>query len=197
MIEKIVSLDKELFVFLNGLGSESFDGMWVIITQQIYWIPFFAYLLYLAQKKMGTKQILYILLFVSLIVLFTDQFTNFVKHHFYRLRPCNDLEIKDVIRIVLHRNSFSFFSGHASNSMAVATFLFLILRKHYKYFGLIFFWPLIFAYSRIYLGLHFPVDILTGYAVGAIVGYVFFKIYQTTKKRYFPIQILDEKEPNL
>lgn len=197
MLEKIISLDKELFVFLNGLGSETFDGLWLIITQQIYWIPFFIYLLYLAHKKLGTKQILYILLFVSLIVLFTDQLTNFVKHHFYRLRPCNNPEIKDIIRIVLHRNSFSFFSGHASNSMAVATFLFLILRKEYKYFGLIFLWPLIFAYSRIYLGLHFPIDILTGYAVGASIGFVFFKIYQSTQKRYFPIHILDEKEPDL
>ncbi len=188
MLEKIISLDKELFVFLNGLGSESFDGMWLIITQQIYWTPFFIFLLYLAQKKMGTKQILYILLFVSFIILFTDQFTNFVKHHFDRLRPCNDPEVKDIIRIVLHRNSFSFFSGHASNSMAVATFLFLILRKQYKYFGLIFFWPLIFAYSRIYLGLHFPTDILTGYVVGATVGFVFFKLYQNLQKKHFPIE---------
>lgn len=188
MLEKIITLDKELLVFLNGLGSESFDGMWLIITQQIYWIPFFIFLLYLAQKKMGTKQILYILLFVSFIILFTDQFTNFVKHHFDRLRPCNDPEIKDIIRIVLHRNSFSFFSGHASNSMAVATFLFLILRKQYKYFGLIFFWPLIFAYSRIYLGLHFPTDILTGYVVGATVGFVFFKLYQNLQKKHFPIE---------
>ena len=187
MLEKVISLDKELFVFLNGLGSETYDGLWLIITKQIYWIPFFLYLLYLAHKKIGTKQILYILLFVSLLILFTDQSTNFVKHHFFRLRPCNNPEIKDVIRVVLQRNSFSFFSGHAANSMAVATFLFLILRKKYKYFGLLFLWPLIFAYSRIYLGLHYPSDILAGYLFGTINGFLFFKLYQFFQKKYFPV----------
>ena len=128
MFEEIVRLDKELLVFLNGLGSDAYDVFWLGVTQQFFWIPFFVILLFLVYIKIGVKQTLYVILFVGLIILFTDQLTNFVKHHFYRLRPCNDPEIKDIIRVVLHRKSFSFFSGHASNSMAVATFLFLIFR---------------------------------------------------------------------
>ena len=133
MIEKLVKLDRELFIFLNGLGSETYDGLWLIITQQVYWIPLFLILLYFVHKKIGTKQTLYILLFVSLIILFTDQITNLVKEHFLRLRPGNNPEINTIIRVVQKRTSYSFFSGHASNTMAVASFLYLIFRKKFKF----------------------------------------------------------------
>ena len=186
MIEKIVNLDRELFIFLNGLGSETYDGLWIIITHQVNWIPLFLLLLYFVHKKIGTKQTLYILLFVSFLILFTDQMTNLVKHHFLRLRPGNNPEINTLIRVIQKRTSYSFFSGHASNTMAVASFLFLIFRKKFKYFGFIFFWPLIFAYSRIYLGLHYPSDILSGYLFGGIMGFLFFKLYQIVQKKYFP-----------
>lgn len=185
MIEKIVTLDKELFVFLNGLGSETYDGLWLVITKQLNWTPLFLLLLFLAYKKFGTKQTLILLLFVSVLVLFTDQVTNLFKHTVQRLRPCNNPDLKSIIRIVQHRNSFSYFSGHAANSMAVTTFLFLIFRTHYKYFGILFLWPLLFAYSRIYLGLHFPLDILSGYIFGLMVGILFYKLYQFVQKKYF------------
>ena len=70
--------------------------------------------------------------------------------------------------------------------MASTVVVFMILKKHYKYAFLLFFFPLIFAYSRIYLGLHYPLDILTGYTVGAILGYSFYKLYQLVLKKYFP-----------
>ena len=186
MLEKILSLDTELFVFLNGLGSPAYDGLWLFITKQSNWIPLFLLLLYVIFKKIGAKQTLYLLLFVALLVAFTDQMTNLVKNGFQRLRPCNNPEINSFIRVVQVRNSFSFFSGHASNSMAVATFLYFTLRSYFKYFGLIFLWPFIFAYSRIYLGLHYPGDILTGYLFGFTFGFLVFKLYKTAQKKYFP-----------
>ena len=163
MLEKILTLDTELLVYLNGLGSPAYDGLWLFITRQSNWVPLFLLLLYVIYKKLGVKQTLYLLLFITVIVAITDQTTNLFKNGFQRLRPCNNPEINTVIRVVQVRNSFSFFSGHASNSMAVAAFLYFVLRDKIKFFGLIFVWPLIFAYSRIYLGLHYPGDILTGY----------------------------------
>jgi len=186
MLEKILSLDTELFVYLNGLGSETYDGLWLMITKQINWIPFFILLLYLIFKKLGTKQTLYLLLFVAILLTITDQITNLFKYSFQRLRPCNNPEINSFIRVVQFRDSFSFFSGHAANTMAVSTFLYLILKRHIKYFGLLFLWPLIFAYSRIYLGLHYPIDIIFGYLCGFIFGFLMFKIYQAVKQKYFP-----------
>lgn len=178
MLEKIIELDKSLFIFLNGLGSVPFDPFWEFITKQARWTPFFLTILYFANKKISRKkELLYILLSVGLIVLVTDQFTNLVKFYFQRLRPCSEPELAGMIRIVKSSDTFSFFSGHASNSMATMTFIFLLIRKYYKFAFLVFLFPLIFAYSRIYLGLHYPSDILTGYTVGLIFGILFYKLY--------------------
>lgn len=178
MLEKIIALDKKLLVFLNGLGSSTYDNLWLIITKQAYWTPFFLFLAYLLYKKIGIKKLGIVILFIAFILLCCNTSVEFFKATFQRLRPCNDPEIKDIIRIVHQSDTYSFFSGHASNSMATMMFLFLILKKYYKYIFLIFLYPLIFAYSRIYLGVHFPTDIITGYVFGAIFGFVFYKIYQ-------------------
>lgn len=186
MLEKLLCIDTELFVYLNSLGSDSYDPFWLLITKQFNWIPLFVFFLYLVFKKTGGKQTLILLLFIAALITFTDQTTNLFKNGFQRLRPCSNPEISSIIRIVQSRSSFSFFSGHASNSMAVATFLFLILRRYYKYVFLIFLWPLIFAYSRIYLGLHYPLDIFSGYVFGILSGFLMFKIYSKLQAKYFP-----------
>ncbi|SHG09574.1 undecaprenyl-diphosphatase [Flavobacterium segetis] len=187
MLEKLLTLDTDLFVFLNGLGSSTYDALWLLITRQSNWIPLFLLLLYVIFKKLGGKQTLYLLFFVAVLVTFTDQMTNLFKNGFERLRPCNNPEINSFIRVVQVRNSFSFFSGHASNSMAVATLIYFTLRSYFKYFSLLFLWPFIFAYSRIYLGLHYPIDILTGYLFGFVFGFLMFKIYKIAQQRYFPL----------
>jgi undecaprenyl-diphosphatase len=183
MLEKLVALDKDLFVFLNGLGSSTYDGLWLIITKQLNWLPFFLVVFYFLYKKVGTKNLLMILVFIAGLILVCDQSANLFKNSVQRLRPCNDPEIKDLIRIVKSSASFSFYSGHATNSMATMFFVFMIIRKHYKYAFLVFLFPLIFAYSRIYLGLHFPLDILTGYVFGLLYGFLFYKLYCYLQKR--------------
>src|SRR5690606_13282348 len=135
---------------------------WLFITNQLYLTPIFLFIFYLLLKKIGWKNLGIVLLFITLIILICDQTTNLFKYGFERLRPINDTDINENLRILIRRSSFSFFSGHASNSMASTLFLFLIFRKYYKYAFLLFLFPLVFAYSRIYLGLHFPTDILTG-----------------------------------
>lgn len=178
MLEKIIHLDKELFVFLNGLGSETFDGLWLAITKQFYWTPLFLVIFYLLQKKLGWKNFGIYILFTAVLIFVCDQTANLFKDYFQRLRPCNDEEIKHIIRIVKSSDTFSFFSGHAANSMATTVFTFMILKKHYKHVYLLFLFPLIFAYSRIYLGMHFPGDILTGYAFGVAFGFACYKLYK-------------------
>jgi undecaprenyl-diphosphatase len=183
-LEQLLHLDKELFVFLNGLGSESFDGFWKIITVQLYWTPFFIGVFYLLQKKVGWKNLGIIFLFLAVLITFTDQVTNLFKNGFQRLRPCNDTDVNQIARIVESRKSFSFFSGHAASSMASTLFIFLIIRRYYNYSFLLFLFPLIFAYSRIYLGLHFPLDILSGYIFGMFSGLFFYKLYQGFMRKY-------------
>lgn len=186
MIEKILNLDQQLFVFLNGLGSETFDGFWLLITKQISWIPFFLLIAYLVFKHLGWKHAVLILVTVALLVTLTDQSTNLVKEHFHRLRPGNNPKLAHVMRIVQQRNSYSFFSGHAANSMAVSIFLFIVLKRYIKYMGFLFLWPLIFAYSRIYLGLHYPLDIMCGYLWGSMMGLLVFQLYRFARNKFFP-----------
>lgn len=179
MLEKIIQLDRELLVFLNSYGSPTFDGLWMIITKQAYWTPIFLIFFYLLQKKLGWKNFGFYILFTALLILLCDQTANLFKDYFQRLRPCYDPLVMDIIRIPGKKSpSFSFFSGHATNSMATTVLTFMILKRYYKHAYLLFLFPLIFAYSRIYLGLHFPGDILTGYAFGATFGFIFYKLYQ-------------------
>ena len=178
MLEKIIELDKELLIFLNGLGSPTFDGLWLIITKQLNWAPIFLFVLYLMQNKLGWKRFGYYILFMAFLILLCDQTANLFKWYFHRLRPCNDETVNHIIRVVKASPSFSFFSGHATNSMATTVFTFMILKKFYKHAYLLFLFPLIFAYSRIYLGLHFPSDILTGYVFGATIGFICYKLYR-------------------
>lgn len=186
MIEKLLEIDRDLFIYLNSLGSEQFDGLWLVITQKSSWIPVFLIILYLLYKNLGWRHSLLIIFSVAGLLTLTDQTTNIAKMFFERLRPGSNPELAELIRAVQKRNSFSFFSGHASNSMAAAFFLFRVLHPYIRYMGFIFLWPVIFAYSRIYLGLHYPFDIFCGYIWGILMALVMLRIYVNFRDGFFP-----------
>lgn len=178
MVEYLVHLDKKLFVFLNNLGSTPFDTIWLLITKQTNWIPFFLILLFILFKKLGTKKLGIVILIIASLITFTNEITDIIKFSVQRIRPCNDDTLVGLIRVVKDSDTFSYFSGHASNSTASMVFVFLILRQYYKYSYLIFLYPLIFAYSRIYLGLHFPLDIISGFIFGGFTGFLFYYLFE-------------------
>ena len=185
MFDYLLHLDKKLFIFLNNLGSTPFDGIWLLITQQINWIPFFLILLFILFKNLGTKKLGIAILTVAVLITFTNEITDIIKFSVQRIRPCNDDTLIGLIRVVKDSDTFSYFSGHAANSTAAMMFVYLILRKYYRYSYLIFLYPLIFAYSRIYLGLHFPLDIVSGFIFGGLIGVLFYKIYMRIISKYF------------
>ncbi len=184
MLDYLIYLDKKLFIFLNNLGSNPFDEIWLLLTNQLNWIPFFLILLFILYKKLGAKKLGIAILIVAALITFTNEITDVIKFSVQRIRPCNDEKLIGLIRVVKDSDTFSYFSGHAANSTAAMMFVFLILRKHYKYSYLLFLYPLIFAYSRIYLGLHFPLDIISGFIFGGFTGIVFSKIYNKIVKKY-------------
>lgn len=186
MVDQLLQLDRELLIYLNSFGNENWDGFWLFLTKQINWLPVFVLFGYLIFKNLGWRHMVMILICMAFLIALTDQTTNFFKNGFERLRPCNEPALDNLIREVQTRKSFSFISGHASNSMAAATFLFLILKPYVRYIGFIFLWPLIFAYSRIYLGLHYPGDILCGYIWGILMATLMWQIYKFARHKYFP-----------
>ncbi|PJR03703.1 phosphatase PAP2 family protein [Avrilella dinanensis] len=184
MWEQIIQWDKDLLVFLNGLGNETWDFFWLYITKQLNWWPLFLVILYLLYRKLPLKQLILLLLTLTLFFVFTDQMTNLVKNTVQRYRPVNDPELTDVIRNVKGSASWSYFSGHASNSLGAIFIIFMAMKNYYKKAWLLFLFPLIFAYTRLYLGLHFPLDILSGYLFGLLSGYLFFRLYVYVCNRY-------------
>lgn len=188
MLDKLIEFDRSVFVYLNSLGSEAFDPFWRLITNQLSWIPVFAILLYLAFKRLGWRHAVLVILMIAVVVALTDQSVNLIKSTIQRLRPVNEPALEGLMRIVERRRSFSFVSGHAANSMAVAFLVYRILHPYIKYVGFFFIWPAIFAYSRIYLGLHYPGDILMGYLWGLFTGFLVLKIYIYLRDRFFPKQ---------
>ena len=183
LLEILIQKDKELLVFLNNLGSEQWDSFWLLITKQLYWTPLFLLIFYMIFKTFGLKKGGFIVLSVIILVAFSDQFTNFLKDYFQRLRPNNDPEINHLLRNFIQPQSFSFTSGHATTSIFFTVFIILLLRDYYKYTYFLLLFPLVFGYSRIYLGVHFPLDIFIGFIVGTILAILYYKMFSIVFKK--------------
>ena len=186
MLESILEKDEAIFLFLNSLGSERWDQFWLIVTHEYTFVPLYGMLLFLIYRKYGLKPLLMMVLVIAAMITFTDQMTNVFKDSFMRPRPCRVEDLMDQIRFIAVRcGKYGFFSGHSSNSMAAAIFGGLVLRPYFK--GLTYylvFWSFIVAYSRIYVGVHYPLDILCGLVFGALSGYAFFKLNTYLLKRF-------------
>ena len=135
MLDKLKELDTELLIFLNNLGNESWDYFWLAITDKYTFLPLFLVVIFLLFKENGFYKLLLILLSISLLILFTDQFTNLIKDTFERLRPCRVEELQQYLRnIDIYCGEYGFFSAHAANSIAVTTLIITNFKFSYKKF---------------------------------------------------------------
>ena len=186
MIEELLKLDTQLFLFLNSLGNESWDEMWRIITEKWSSIPLYVFLLYLVYKDLGLKGAFIVLVVAAILVVASDQLANLFKYGVERPRPCQEESLKGLMRFVADRcGRFGYFSAHASSSMGAAVFIGLLLKPSYKYIPfLLLFWALLLGYSRIYLGVHYPLDVITGMAFGGILGWLAFKLQSVLRSRF-------------
>ena len=180
MLDRIKQIDTELLIFLNNLGNKSWDPLWVSITDKFTFLPLFILIIFFLFKKNGTKGLLVILLFISVLILFTDQFTNVVKDFTQRLRPCRLDELQGLLRdIDIRCGKYGFFSAHAANSISVTIFIINCVDESVKKFlkPVLILWVMIFSYSRIYLGVHYPLDTIFGLSFGIFSGFLFKFIY--------------------
>jgi undecaprenyl-diphosphatase len=172
MMETFIQMDKDLFLFLNGIHNPLADQIMWYISRTMTWIPLYLLLLWVLFKKLNLKRFLYALALIALMIVISDSGSvHLFKNVFQRLRPCHDPSLEGMVHIVKNKcgGQYGFISSHAANTFAVATFFFMILRSRIAIFLLVV-WAAIVSYSRIYLGVHFPGDVLGGLIWGAIAG---------------------------
>lgn len=175
MIEILTSLDNQILLFFNGNHTPFFDEFMSLITGKWIWIPFYVFLLEMLFKRLGPKKAAYALLAVTLAIVMTDQIcASVIRPWAGRLRPCNpDNPIFGLITIVkdIHPGGYSWPSCHAANTFALATLLSLLIRSR-MFTVFMFAWAVMVSISRLYLGVHYPTDILSGAAFGSVFGYL-------------------------
>jgi undecaprenyl-diphosphatase len=172
MLETLLSIDRSLFFFLNGLHSSFVDPIMFWGTQSLIWLPLYLFLLYLVIRQYKWQS-LWILLFAAIMILVSDQLSNVFKDWLARPRPTFEPGLTGIHTVNGYTGGQNgFYSAHASNTLAIAIFLILILQSRYKYFmPLILFWAAFMSYTRIYLGVHYPLDIFAGWLAGSLIGF--------------------------
>lgn len=185
MIAWLLEADQAFFLFLNGLHHPWLDPVMVFISGKFSWLPLYLLLLFFIIRQYGWESVR-ILLFIALLISMSDQLSvKAFKLVFERLRPCHEPELQGLIHLASGRcgGSFGFVSSHAANSFALASFVFLLFKTNWKYTGMFAFgWAAVVSYSRIYLGVHYPADILGGALLGIACGYFVWLLYQLSKR---------------
>ncbi len=185
MLEFLKNIDTQLFVFLNGIHSPAWDKIMWWITGTNSWIPMYAIIVGYIIYKFRWKAII-TLIFIAMVVTLTDQISvHGFKEVFQRLRPCHNPELKNIVHLVNNKcgGKFGFVSSHAANTFGVAFFLSNLFKN--KYFSIfIFLWASVVSYSRVYLGVHYPFDILGGAALGSILGFLVYIAHNFTQRKF-------------
>ncbi|MBK7029948.1 MAG: phosphatase PAP2 family protein [Bacteroidales bacterium] len=172
MIDALKELDTRFLLFLNSFHNSFFDQLMWLVSDKFTWVPLYIWFLWLLYKKYKSKFWM-VLVMITLMIVLSDQMANLFKNGFMRLRPSNEPAIRHLIHIVngYTGGPYGFYSGHAANAFAVATFVILMLGKEMKYLVWICLsYATLVSYSRIYLGVHYPLDVLTGAIAGILTG---------------------------
>jgi len=185
-------LDQQLFLFLNSHNSPFWDTVMYAISGRVIWAPvYLSILLYLGFKY--KRKFLIIIPFIIIAVTLADQVSvQLFKNIFIRLRPCHEPSLAGMVHLVKGEcgGLYGFVSSHASNSFNVALLSLMFIKKKWYTISIIL-WASVIGYSRIYLGVHYPGDVVCGSMVGAFIGWGVYKLYELTdnkvlaNKKYF------------
>ena len=191
MIEAIKNWDEAAFLWLNSFHSSALDPIVLQLTQTISWIPLYVLLLYQIYR-IDPKNTTWILGGVMLTILLSDQVTSgLMKPYFERLRPCHDQRWDGMLHLYGRCGGlYGFVSSHAANTFGLATFLTLKLGKKQKAIAWLFLYALLVSYTRIYLGVHYPLDVFFGAVVGVLAA-VFSWLCVDVLKRKFVRKVLE------
>ena len=193
-MDSIIDWDKKLLLFLNSFHFAWLDPVMFFLTKTFIWLPLYAFLIFLIFKNYK-KQGWFVLLGAAITILLANEITSsLMKPFFARLRPSQDPSLQGLVHLVngYKGGLYGFASSHAANTFGTALFVWLVLKPFYRWIGWIFLWAALMTYTRIYLGVHYPGDILVGEMVGLASGWVAFQISKwilnkTQKEKAIPL----------
>ena len=189
MIDALLYLDHWLLLKINGLNAPWLDSTMYALTQGVYWLPLYILVIGFMIYKAHWKAIS-ILLFLAIVIVLTDQLSaSLIKPWVGRLRPSHNPELENLLHFVNNYKGglYSFVSSHATNAFGIATFLWLILRKKINWIWIMYLWAMVFSFTRIYLGVHYPSDILGGAVLGSILGLAVYKLGRLMPENISPL----------
>lgn len=180
MIDFLNNMDQQLLLFLNGFHTPWLDHVMFFISGKYEWIPFYLVLLAFIIRKYKWKS-LWIILSIVILITLSDQLANLLKGSVKRFRPCKDPQIGHLVQLVNNycRSSYGFVSGHAANSFALATLISCLFTRKWITTGM-FIWAALISCSRIYLGVHYPGDVLGGALLGVMLALITFEVLKRT-----------------
>ncbi|MFV5703238.1 phosphatase PAP2 family protein [Flavobacterium sp. XS2P12] len=179
MLEKINQIDTKLFLFLNGKHNSFFDPIMYWASDKWFWLPFYVFLVFIIIREFHKKSV-YILIGIGILITFCDQTaSNLIKNSVKRLRPSHEPALQNLVYLSKAGpgGNYGFISSHSANAFGLATFLILLLPAKYNWLKtILLFWAILVAYSRIYNGVHYPLDVVVAMFLGifyAIIVHLF------------------------
>jgi len=184
MFEALHSFDVAALLWINGHYSNTLDQIMLFASGKFTWIVFYLFLLYLIVKKYKTGAVLGIV-FIALAITLSDQASvHLFKNAFQRLRPCHQPDVMENLRMIVGcGGQYGFVSSHAANSFALIGFIIPVFRKRWVTIMMIL-WGVVVIYSRVYLGVHYPSDVLAGMLLGLLSGVVMVYLFFAVDKKW-------------